>query len=214
VKRCTRSAVIVPSLGPRGEPELAFAGWVTQAAGEKLLATAGRTVDELLKASDSRDFKPIPLGIRIRGRINSKIRDISTLNVAAVVPGVVPAHSALQLREFLDRLADQVGVGQARDVGGRVLVQGEVLQRRPVCLASKALAPQLVVEVLGHERSKGCHHPQPGVEDIDERLLPWLPGPADVVPEVVPHVKEGGGRGSPNLHLLHRLSYCPNPPVD
>jgi Zn-dependent M28 family amino/carboxypeptidase len=74
-----------------GEPELAFAGWVTQDAGQRLLSMAGRSVPELLKLSDSRDFKPIPLGIRIRGNVVSKVRGIDTRNVAAIVPGSDPA---------------------------------------------------------------------------------------------------------------------------
>jgi hypothetical protein len=48
-----------------GQPALAFQGWVTREAGEKLLALAGKTVDELLAASEKRDFRPIPLGVRI-----------------------------------------------------------------------------------------------------------------------------------------------------
>jgi len=73
-----------------GEPALALAGWVTQDAGDKLLAMAGHTVAELLKASESRDFRPIPLGIRIRGVLPSAIRELDTRNVAAVVPGSDP----------------------------------------------------------------------------------------------------------------------------
>ncbi len=73
-----------------GEPELALAGWVTRDAGEKLLGLAGKSVEQLLAASESRDFHPIPLGIRIRGDIRSKIRAIDTRNVAALVPGSDP----------------------------------------------------------------------------------------------------------------------------
>ena len=57
-----------------GEPELAFAGWVTQEAGAKLLGLAGKTVEELLQAAESRDFRPIPLGVRIAGSIRSQVR--------------------------------------------------------------------------------------------------------------------------------------------
>src|ERR1035438_2384832 len=66
------------------EPALALAGWVTGEAGEKLLGMAGHTVVELLKASESRDFRPIPLGIRIRVALSSAIREMDTRNVAAV----------------------------------------------------------------------------------------------------------------------------------
>ncbi len=76
-------------LGP-AEPALAFAGWVTQEAGEKLLAMAGHSIAGLLKASDKRDFRPIPLGIRLRGRLPSKIRELDTRNVVAMIPGSDP----------------------------------------------------------------------------------------------------------------------------
>ncbi|MGD0500710.1 MAG: M28 family peptidase [Bryobacteraceae bacterium] len=73
-----------------GEKTLAFQGWVTREAGEKLLALAGRNVDELLAASEKRDFRPIPLGIAVRGSLPAKVRAIDTRNVAAIVPGSDP----------------------------------------------------------------------------------------------------------------------------
>ena len=73
-----------------GEKALAFQGWVTRDAGEKLLGLAGKTVDELLAASDKRDFRPIPLGITVRGNMPSKVRELDTRNVAAIVPGSDP----------------------------------------------------------------------------------------------------------------------------
>jgi Zn-dependent M28 family amino/carboxypeptidase len=75
---------------PAGAKALAFAGWITQEAGNKLLGLTGKKVDELLAAANSRDFRPIPLGIRIRGNIPSKIRALDTRNVAAIVPGSDP----------------------------------------------------------------------------------------------------------------------------
>jgi Zn-dependent M28 family amino/carboxypeptidase len=69
---------------------LAFQGWVTREAGERLLGLAGKTVDELLAASDKRDFRPIPLGIAVRGNMPSKVRQLDTRNVAAIVPGSDP----------------------------------------------------------------------------------------------------------------------------
>src|SRR6202043_2586109 len=44
-----------------GEPALAFSGWVTQEAGEKIAASIGRSVDELLKLADTRGFRAMPL---------------------------------------------------------------------------------------------------------------------------------------------------------
>jgi Zn-dependent M28 family amino/carboxypeptidase len=73
-----------------GGEALAFSGWVTQEAGEKLLALAGHHVSELLQAAESRDFRPIPLGIRIHCHLPSKVREIHTRNVAGMVEGSDP----------------------------------------------------------------------------------------------------------------------------
>ena len=73
-----------------GQAALDFAGWLTQDAAGKVLGMAGKTVDELLTAANSRDFRPIPLGVRIRANIPTKIREIESRNVAAVVAGSDP----------------------------------------------------------------------------------------------------------------------------
>jgi len=76
-------------LGPN-EKALSLQGWVTREAGEKLLGLANHTVDELLKAADRPDFKPIALGIQIRGHLPTKVREMDTRNVAAIIPGSDP----------------------------------------------------------------------------------------------------------------------------
>lgn len=105
-----------------GEPALAFAGWVTEEAGGRLLATAGRSVAELLKLSTARDFKPIPLGFLIRGRLNNKIREIATSNVAAIVPGSDPVLRAQAV--IFTAQWDHLGVGPA--VNGDSIYNGAV----------------------------------------------------------------------------------------
>jgi len=76
-------------LGADGKA-LSLAGWITRDAGEKLLALAGHSVDELVASSEKPDFRPIPLGIQIRGNMPAKIRELNTRNVAAIVPGSDP----------------------------------------------------------------------------------------------------------------------------
>ena len=73
-----------------GQPALAFAGWLTKEAAEKLLGVAGKNVDELLAAANKPDFHPISLGVRIRANIPTKIRQIESRNVAAMIPGSDP----------------------------------------------------------------------------------------------------------------------------
>ncbi len=66
---------------------LKLASWVTREAAAKLLATTGKTVDDLLALAEKRDFKPIPLGVRIAGHIPVKLREIESRNVIGRVEG-------------------------------------------------------------------------------------------------------------------------------
>jgi Zn-dependent M28 family amino/carboxypeptidase len=109
------------ALGP-GEPALAFAGWVTAEAAAKLLAGGGRTVDGLLKASNAHGFRPVPLGVRVRGRVPSKIRQINSRNVAAVIPGSDPAYRDQAV--VFSAHWDHLGVGPA--VKGDSIYNGAV----------------------------------------------------------------------------------------
>ncbi len=112
-----------PQVGlPAGERALALAGWLTEEAGGRLLGLAGRSVGELLKLADTRDFRPIPLGLRIRATIPSKVRDIETRNVAALVRGSDPelAGEAVLYTAHWDHL----GIGTP--VNGDAIYNGAV----------------------------------------------------------------------------------------
>ena len=105
-----------------GEKALSFEGWLSREAGDRLLALAGHSVDELLAASDKPDFKPIDLQIQIRGRTTSKIRDLETRNVAGIVPGSDP--------QLTDQVViysahwDHLGIGPA--VNGDSIYNGAI----------------------------------------------------------------------------------------
>ncbi|MCL5744558.1 MAG: M28 family peptidase [Acidobacteria bacterium] len=105
-----------------GESALAFSGWVSQEAGARLLALSGKTIDELLKASDSPNFRPIPLGIRIRANLRSEVREIHTRNVVARVPGSDPqlASEAVVLSAHWDHLGISTAVNGDKIYNGAV----------------------------------------------------------------------------------------------
>ena len=105
-----------------GEPALAFAGWVTQEAGAKILALGGHTVPELLAASNSRDFRPIPLGTRIHVSLHSAVEDEDTRNVIGKFPGSDPALKS-EVVVFTAHW-DHLGVG--RPVNGDSIYNGAV----------------------------------------------------------------------------------------
>jgi len=70
---------------------LAFAGWLSSNAGDKLLASVGLTVEEALKKADMKGFKAIPLGVRIKGHVPTTVQKIATRNVIGIVEGSDPA---------------------------------------------------------------------------------------------------------------------------
>jgi len=73
-----------------GQPKLKLASWVQLEVARKLLADSGQDLDNLLKQAQSRDFKPVPLPIRVQGHLVSKIRRFDSQNVLAMLPGSDP----------------------------------------------------------------------------------------------------------------------------
>lgn len=72
------------------KPALAFAGWLSRKAGEDLLAKAGLTVADALKAADTKGFKAVPLGVNLKANIPTTIKRIISNNVAGIVEGSDP----------------------------------------------------------------------------------------------------------------------------
>jgi Zn-dependent M28 family amino/carboxypeptidase len=72
------------------EPRLQVTGWTTEAAAGRLFALAGKTVEELSTAARSREFRPVPLGIRTSLELENTLRQVETANVAGLLPGSDP----------------------------------------------------------------------------------------------------------------------------
>lgn len=70
-----------------GRHSLSLAGWVSTDGGNKLLALSGHTVDELMKASDSPSFRPVPLKIRLEAKLESSLREVRSRNVLGMLRG-------------------------------------------------------------------------------------------------------------------------------
>lgn len=73
---------------PRGA---ALEGWVTEAVARALVKQGGQDLDALRAAAQRRDFRPVPLDLRLEGTLRSAVRTIEQFNVAGVVPGSDPA---------------------------------------------------------------------------------------------------------------------------
>jgi Zn-dependent M28 family amino/carboxypeptidase len=99
-------------LGP-GEHDLAFAGWVTTEAGEKIANAVGESVARLLDASGKRGFRAQELPIRFHGRAPAKIRHIDTRNVVGFVEGSDPELKAEAV--VYSAHWDHLGIGEPVD---------------------------------------------------------------------------------------------------
>jgi Zn-dependent M28 family amino/carboxypeptidase len=97
-------------------------GWVTREQGRNLLKLAGQDFDVLKKQAATRDFKPVPLGLRASMQLRNKLRTIESKNVAGKIEG----RDAQLKDEYVIYTAhwDHLGIGTA--VNGDRIYNGAV----------------------------------------------------------------------------------------
>jgi Zn-dependent M28 family amino/carboxypeptidase len=66
-------------------------GWITLDAAKKLFAMAGQDFDALRKQAITREFKPVPLGVKASMAVSNTLRTIDSRNVVAKLEGSDPA---------------------------------------------------------------------------------------------------------------------------
>ncbi|RPH70719.1 MAG: M28 family peptidase [Myxococcaceae bacterium] len=79
---------------PTTERRVPLRGWVTEEACRKLVALAGRSLDDLVRSANGRQFQPVPLGIGVSTAFDSRIERTRTSNVLALLPGSDPKLSS------------------------------------------------------------------------------------------------------------------------
>jgi Zn-dependent M28 family amino/carboxypeptidase len=94
-----------------GQPALAFAGWLSRKAGERLLGLAGKTVDGALKEADTKGFKAFSLGVNLKGNFPTRVEKIVSNNVVGMVEGSDPALKSEAV--IFTAHWDHLGVGRA-----------------------------------------------------------------------------------------------------
>ena len=70
-----------------GTPRLKAASWIQLAVAQKLVAASGMDLSKLMTSALSRDFKPVPLSVKLQAHITSKIRSFASNNVIGMIPG-------------------------------------------------------------------------------------------------------------------------------
>jgi Zn-dependent M28 family amino/carboxypeptidase len=73
-----------------GEPRLAAKMWTTEEASRKLVALGGNDLDALRRKAESRDFRPVPLGVTLSVAIKTEVRRLRTANVLGLLRGADP----------------------------------------------------------------------------------------------------------------------------
>ena len=100
------------------EPHVRVAAWATEAAVRRLLQSSGYDLDKLVASAHTRDFHPVPLGIRTSITFTNSISSVQTANVGGVLPGS-DARLGAQL-VVLSAHHDHFGIGEPDASGDRI----------------------------------------------------------------------------------------------
>ncbi len=95
------------------EPRLQVSSWLTEDAARQLVKLAGQDLDALVKSAESRDFKPVPLGVTTSLALSNKVEKVKTANVGGLLRGSDP-----QLKDevvIYSAHHDHLGIGEPKD---------------------------------------------------------------------------------------------------
>jgi Zn-dependent M28 family amino/carboxypeptidase len=111
---------------PEGEtpPEPVLEAWTTEGASRRLAALGGKDLEALRAAAEERDFRPVPLGVRLSFAIASAIEKKETGNVLARLPGRDPRLGAEAVVYTAHH--DHLGVRPGARPGGDTIYNGAV----------------------------------------------------------------------------------------
>ncbi|HZU54005.1 MAG TPA: M28 family peptidase [Holophagaceae bacterium] len=73
-----------------GEAQNGIQGWITNDSAQRIFKAAGLDLDALRAKAETRDFRPVPLNMKLTGELVSQVRIIDQANVAGIVPGTDP----------------------------------------------------------------------------------------------------------------------------
>jgi Zn-dependent M28 family amino/carboxypeptidase len=105
-------------------PRMQVKAWATEDACKKLVALAGKDLDQLRAAAESRDFQPVPLGVTWSVDLTAEVRNQDSANVLAMLPGSDP--------ELKDEVVvymahhDHLGMADQRDINGDNIYNGAI----------------------------------------------------------------------------------------
>src|SRR5438270_2766446 len=177
-------------------PQLKAAGWIQLEVARQLAQKSGMDLDKMMMEANTRNFRPAPLPAKLKAHMVSKIRQISSRNVVAMLPGSDPKlkNEAVVYSAHYDHLGirpdmpgDNIYNGARDNATGcgillelaRVYAQAQARPRRSVLFASVTAEEQ---GLLGSEYL-GKHPPIPAAKislDLNFDDVPPLGSPEEV----------------------------------
>ncbi len=105
-------------------PRMDLKGWLTEEATIKLMELAGQDLNALRESAQSREFRPVPLGIDLSLDLHCSVREQETGNVLGVIPGTDPSLA----KEHVVFMAhhDHLGLAAERNEAGDNIYNGAV----------------------------------------------------------------------------------------
>ncbi len=76
-----------------GEPALAVKAWVTEEAGRRIARLGDQDLEALRAAAERRDFRPVPLGVRVSVSLRNEVSRRTSANVIGLLRGRDPELS-------------------------------------------------------------------------------------------------------------------------
>ena len=109
--------------GTKG-PRMDLKAWATEDAARSIASLGGHDLDQLRGAAESRDFRPVSLGVKFSIDLTADVREKETANVLAMMEGADPERK----NEYLIYMAhhDHLGIGAERDETGDNIYNGAV----------------------------------------------------------------------------------------
>ncbi|MBN1273414.1 MAG: M28 family peptidase [Candidatus Aminicenantes bacterium] len=107
---------------PDKETNLFFQGWVQGDVAEKISSAAGQDYEALKMKAETKEFHPVPLGLKMRVRQKPSFRSVATENVVAMIRG---KHKKSRDR-FVILSAHYDHLGKEEDKEGDCIYNGAV----------------------------------------------------------------------------------------
>ena len=99
-------------------PFLNMRSWMTNDTAKRIFAQSGKDLDALKKSAQTRDFKPVSLGLRAKVNLQSEVMRMNSNNVAGMIEG---ADANLK-NEYVIYTAhwDHLGIGEPNKAGDKI----------------------------------------------------------------------------------------------